>query len=72
MTPQQYDYLLRLKIAVNENHQSLNNFEQNFTESFFEKLDTYGIKTFVSDKQWNVLSKLADKLSVEIDNSYED
>jgi hypothetical protein len=40
----------------------LTSFEAEFVENVGEQVDKYGRSTFVSEKQWNVINRLAEKL----------
>jgi len=62
MTTEQHNLLLDVLAAADNEGQKLNDWEKGFLSDYEEKLENYGEKAFMSDKQEAVLKKMATKL----------
>jgi hypothetical protein len=63
MKEQEYKWLIGLQESFEDgNDEKLNDWEKNFLTEFFERLDKFADKTFVSAKQWTVFTKIGDKI----------
>ena len=59
---EEFDWLKRLEANVDKYWDELNDWERIFMEGILENFKRYGMNTMVSLGQWNVLTKISDKI----------
>ena len=62
LTPEETAWLDRIKKHVDLEWKDLNSFQQKFIEDLLERYDRYGKKTFISPKQWEVITEISEKV----------
>jgi len=65
MTLDQKEYLENVVAAFNDDPKHASEWEQSFMGDMSERLDKYGADTYVSAKQWAVITRVAEKYAVE-------
>jgi len=59
---EEFDWLKRLESSVDKYWDELNDWERIFMEGILENFRRWGMNTIVSQGQWNVLSKISEKI----------
>jgi len=60
----QVNYLVKLFEACEAQHDKITKWETDFVDDQKERWEKYGADIRVSDKQWNVLNKIAKKVGL--------
>lgn len=58
----QYKWIERLKASVDKHWDELTAVEQKFMEDLIERFDRYGDRTKISPKQWDVITRISEKI----------
>jgi hypothetical protein len=53
---------VKLKTAVDTHWDELTAFEQKFAEDLLERFRQWGIKTRISPKQWEIITRISEKV----------
>jgi len=62
LNQQEYDWLMRIEANIDSAWNDLNDWEKIFMEGILENFKKYGMKTFFSKGQWNVLTRISEKI----------
>lgn len=62
MTQKEFDWLKKIEAGVDKAWDDLTDWEKRFIEDILERFKQWGKKTFVSKKQWSVISKISEKI----------
>lgn len=55
-------WLKRMEPAVDQHWKELSKFEQGFIEGVLERFRQYGMMTFLSARQWEVITGISEKI----------
>lgn len=64
MTTEEYKELTEIIVDAHLHYNRLSDWEISFLENIEERVDTYKADTYLSDKQWEVLRRIAEKIYV--------
>lgn len=56
------EWLKKLEPAVDKSWNELNKYEQSFIEGILERFRRYGMQTYLSPKQWDVITGISEKV----------
>jgi len=62
LTIEEYDWLKKMRPAVDEHWDELTGFEKQFIESLLQRFDQYGMRTMISQKQWEIVTAISEKV----------
>jgi len=62
MTREEYDWMDRLQAACDIHWKELTDWEKKFMEDILERFRQWGIKTKISPKQWEVITRISEKI----------
>lgn len=51
--------------AASQDERRLSKWEKDFAADLGERFETYGLRTNISPKQWEILSRIRDKLGID-------
>ena len=67
MDEQHFDFLAAVLDAYKQDDQRVNDWERGFLKDMSARFDKYGKNTYVSEKQWNAIKRVAEAYDLEID-----
>ncbi len=62
MKQQEFDWIVKLTPAVDQHWHELTEFERRFAEDLLERFRQWGIKTLISPKQWEIITRISEKI----------
>jgi hypothetical protein len=62
MTQKEYDWITRLKAATDVHWNELTSWEKKFMEDLLERFRQYGIRTKISKGQWDIITRISEKI----------
>jgi len=62
LSVQEYDWLQRFRTAVDRHWVGLTEFEKRFCGDLLARFEQFGIRTFVSRKQWEIVAEIGEKV----------
>ena len=62
MTQKEFDWLKRLENEIDKHWDELTTWEKRFMEDLLERFSRYGIKTIISKGQWEVITRVSEKV----------
>jgi len=62
MTQKEYDWMVRLQAAADVYWDELTDWEKRFMEDVLERFRQWGIKTKISLKQWEIITRISEKI----------
>jgi len=62
MTQEEHEWLNRLQTAADIHWNELNDWEKKFMEDLLERFRRWGMKTKISPKQWEVITRISEKI----------
>ncbi len=62
LTQKEFEWLTKLGPAVDRHWDELTGFEQKFAEDLLERFRRWGVKTIVSQKQWEIIAGISEKV----------
>ncbi len=62
LTLKEFDWLQRIEIEVDKAWDDLTPWERKVIEILLEKFRRYGMKTMISPKQWETITKISEKI----------
>ena len=62
LTQEEKAWLIRLESSVDKYWDELTDFEKKFLETLLERFRQYGMKTIVSPKQWEIITRISEKI----------
>jgi hypothetical protein len=67
MEDQKFEFLSAVASAYKEDEMRLNDWERGFMKDMTARFEKYGKGTYVSDKQWGAIKRIAETYDLEID-----
>jgi len=62
LTQKEFDWLQKIEREVDKAWDDLSPWEQKFIEDMLEKFRRYGIQTMISPKQWEIITRISEKI----------
>ena len=62
LTEKENDWLERIERDVDKVWDDLTAWEQRFLEDILERFRQYGIRTYISPKQWQIIARISEKI----------
>jgi hypothetical protein len=62
MTREEYEWIDRLRAASDLHWDELTDWEKKFMEDLLEGFRQYGIRTKISKKQWEIITRISEKI----------
>lgn len=62
MTQKEFAWLKRIEAGVDKAWDDLSDWEKRFIEDLLERLRQWGMKTFISKKQWEIITRISEKI----------
>ncbi|MBI4621063.1 MAG: hypothetical protein HY739_13030 [Desulfobacterales bacterium] len=62
MTQKEYNWLKRLESEIDQHWDELTKWEKGFMEDIIERFNVYGEKTIISKGQWDIITRVSEKL----------
>lgn len=62
LTQQEFDWLTRLGPAVDRHRHEMTGWERAFAENLLKRFRRYGVKTLVSERQWEIIGRISEKV----------
>ena len=63
LTPEEYKWISFLKATIDSAWDELNDFEKKFIEDIIERFNKYSMKTIITKKQWDILTRISEKIT---------
>lgn len=67
MDEQKFLFLEALLDAIQQDDLRMNDWERSFSGDMVKRFEKYGRDTYVSEKQWNAIKKIADLYDLSVD-----
>ncbi len=62
LTDKEFAWLQKIEKVIDKEWDNLNKWGQNFIENLLERFRQYGARTYISKAQWEVITKISDKI----------
>lgn len=62
MTQEEYEWMNRLQAATDLHWNELTDWEKNFMEDILERFRRWGMKTKITQKQWEIITRISEKI----------
>lgn len=62
LTAKEFAWLQRIEADVDKAWDDLNGFEKRFIEDLLERFRRFGERTFISPKQWEIITRISEKI----------
>jgi hypothetical protein len=62
LTQEEYDWMSRIEKEIDKAWDDLTPWEKKFIEDMLEKFGRYGMRTTISPKQWEVITRISEKI----------
>ncbi|MBN1495909.1 MAG: hypothetical protein JXA07_04015 [Spirochaetes bacterium] len=62
LTDKEYEWMQKIEEVVDRMWDEMTAFEQTFIEDILERFRKYGSKTFISEKQWAIITRISEKI----------